>query len=83
VYGTSVNVAFASLNAAVRGSMEQAVPHGYSCKSKFPHSFSYTLRYYIAKKNYFHRFKKNLPIAFATGSPIIENSLKHHQVREA
>jgi hypothetical protein len=56
---TSVDVAVASLNVAVRGAMEQAIPRGYSCKSKFPHWFSYTLRHYIAKKNYFHRrFKK-------------------------
>jgi hypothetical protein len=44
---SSVDVAVASLNAAVRGAMEQAIPRGYSCKSKFPHWFSYTLRYYI------------------------------------
>jgi hypothetical protein len=60
VYKTSsVEVTVASLNAAVRGAMEQAIPRGYSCKSKFPHWFSHTLRYYIAKTNYFHRrFKK-------------------------
>jgi hypothetical protein len=60
VYENScIDAAVASLNAAVRGAMELAVPHGYSCKSKFPSWFSYTLRYYIAKKNYFHRrFKK-------------------------
>jgi hypothetical protein len=56
---TSVDVAVASLNAAVSGAMEQAIPRGYSSKSKFPPWFSYTLRYYINKKNYFHRrFKK-------------------------
>jgi hypothetical protein len=60
VYETSdVDIAVASLNAAVNDAMERAIPRGYSCKSKFPHWFSHTLRYYIAKKNYFHRrFKK-------------------------
>jgi hypothetical protein len=41
---TSVDVAVANHNVAVRGAMEQAIPRGYSCKSKFPHWFSYTLR---------------------------------------
>jgi hypothetical protein len=60
VYETSsVDAAVASLNAAVRGAMEQAIRRDYSCKSKFSHCFSYTLRCYIAKKNYFHcRFEK-------------------------
>jgi hypothetical protein len=78
VYGTSsVDVAVASLNAAVRGAIEQAIPCGYSCKSKFPHWFSYTLKCYFAKKNYFHRrFKKKPPDYFRTGSPITGNLLK-------
>jgi hypothetical protein len=33
---TSVDVAVASLNAAVSGATEYPIPHGYSCKSKFP-----------------------------------------------
>jgi hypothetical protein len=38
VYETSsVDVAVASLNAAVRGAIQQAIPRGYSCKSKVPH----------------------------------------------
>jgi hypothetical protein len=62
VYETSsVDVAVASLNVAVRGAMEQAIPRGYSCKSEFPHWFSYTLRYYTAKKNYFHCYFKKRP----------------------
>jgi hypothetical protein len=49
VYETSsVDVAVQSLNAAVQDAMEQAIPHGYSCQSKFLPWFSYTLRYYIA-----------------------------------
>jgi hypothetical protein len=32
---TSVDVAVASLNAAVRDAMEQSVPHGYKRKNKF------------------------------------------------
>jgi hypothetical protein len=37
VYETSsVDVAVASLNAAVRDATEQANPRGYSCKHKFP-----------------------------------------------
>jgi hypothetical protein len=47
VYETSsIDVAVASLNAAVRGAMEQAIRCGYRCNTKFPHWFSYTLRYY-------------------------------------
>jgi hypothetical protein len=62
VYDTSsVDVAVQSLNAAVPDAMEQAIPRGYSCKSKFPPWFSYTLRYYIAKKNYFHHLFKKKP----------------------
>jgi hypothetical protein len=49
---TSVDTAVASLNAAVRGAVEQAIPRGYSRKSKSPPWFSHTLRHYIAKKNY-------------------------------
>jgi hypothetical protein len=60
VYDTnSVDAAVASLNAVVQDAMEQAIPRGYSKKSKFPHWFSNSLRYYITKKNYFYRrFKK-------------------------
>jgi hypothetical protein len=36
---TSVDTAVANLNDAVRGAMEQAIPHGYSRKSKFPPLF--------------------------------------------
>lgn len=77
VYETSsVDVAVASHNAAVRGAMEKVVPRGYSCKSKFPHWFSYTIKYYITKKNCFHHHFKKKPGYFKTGSPIMENSLK-------
>jgi hypothetical protein len=60
VYETvSVDEAVSSLNATVRDAMEQAIPRSYNQNSKFPSWFSYTLRHYIAKKNYFHRrFKK-------------------------
>jgi hypothetical protein len=37
---TSVDTAVANLNAAVHGAMEQAIPRGYSHKSKFPPWFS-------------------------------------------
>jgi hypothetical protein len=47
---TSVDTAFASLNAAVSGIIEQAIPRGYSRKTKFPPWFSHTLRYFIVKK---------------------------------
>jgi hypothetical protein len=62
VYKASfVDAALASLNAAGRGNVEKAIPRGYSCKSKFPPWFSYNLRCYIDKKNYFHRrFEKKL-----------------------
>jgi hypothetical protein len=82
VYETpSVDVAVASLNGAVRGAMEQAIPCGYICKSKFPHWFSYTLSYYIAKKNYFHcRFKKKPSEYFyhrlAYNRKLVKNTIK-------
>jgi hypothetical protein len=50
--------------------MEQAIPRGYNRKYKFPPRFSNTLKYYIVKKNYFHRrFKGNDRITFMTSSP--------------
>jgi hypothetical protein len=52
---TAVDTAVASLCAAVCGAMEQAISRAYSCRSKFPCWFSYTLRHYIAKKNCLHR----------------------------
>jgi hypothetical protein len=62
IYETnSVERAVASLNAAVHGAMEHAVPRGYSLKSKFPPLFSHTLWYYIANKSYFHRHFKKKP----------------------
>jgi hypothetical protein len=41
---TAVDTAVASLNAAVRCAMEQAIPRGYSPKSNFPPWFSHTSR---------------------------------------
>jgi hypothetical protein len=83
VYETiSVDVAVASLSAA----MEQAIPRGYSCKSKFPAWFSYTLRHYIAKKNYFHRrFKKKPPYyfydRFVFYRKLVKNTIKSYRLR--
>jgi hypothetical protein len=82
VYETSsVDVAVQSLNAAVQDAMEQAIPRGYSCKSKFPPWFSYILRYYIAKKNYFHRRFKKKPSdyfydRFTFYRKLIKNTMK-------
>ncbi|PNF43033.1 hypothetical protein B7P43_G08782 [Cryptotermes secundus] len=61
VYDTSsVDAGAARLSAAVQDAMEQAIPRGFITKSKFPHWFSSSLRYYIRKKNYFYRrFKKH------------------------
>jgi hypothetical protein len=78
---TSVDVAAASLNAAVSGAMEQAIPRGYRCKSKFPPWFPYTLRYYIIKKNYLHlRFKKKpsdyFYDKFAFYRKLVKNTIK-------
>jgi hypothetical protein len=78
---TSIDVAVASLHAAVSGAMEQAVSHGYSCKSKFPPWFAYTLRYYIAKKSYFHRRFKKKPSdyfydRFAFYRKLVKNTIK-------
>jgi hypothetical protein len=58
---TSVDTAVANVNAALRGAMEQAIPRGYSRKSKFPPWFSHTLRHYITKKNYFNCCLKKKP----------------------
>jgi hypothetical protein len=50
VYETSsVDTEVASLNTAVRGAIEQTIPRGYSCKSKFPPWFSSTISYCIEK----------------------------------
>jgi hypothetical protein len=87
VYETSsVDVEVANLNAAVRGAMEQAIPCGYSCKSKFPHWFSYTLRYYMAKKSYFHRRFKKKPFdyfydRFAYYRKLIKNTIKSDRLK--
>jgi hypothetical protein len=55
VYETSsVDIAVASLNAAVRDAMEQVILRGYNRKFEFPFWFSNTLRHYTVKKNYFH-----------------------------
>jgi hypothetical protein len=79
VYKTSVAVAVASLKAAVRGAMEQAISRGYSCKSKFRPWFSNTrtLPYYIFKINYFHlRSSRNGQIDFTTNSLFTESLLQ-------
>jgi hypothetical protein len=82
---TSVDTAVASLNAVVRGAMEQAIPRGYSCKSKFPPWFSHTLRHYIAKKNYFHRQFKKKPYdyfyeRFALYRKLVKSTIKSDRV---
>ncbi|PNF21153.1 hypothetical protein B7P43_G05118, partial [Cryptotermes secundus] len=87
VYETSsVDVAVASLSVAVRSAMEQAIPCGYRYKSKYPHWFSYTLRYYITKKNYFHcRFKKNpsdyFYDRFTYHRKLVKNTIKSDRLR--
>jgi hypothetical protein len=74
---SSVDVVLTSVNTVIGVAMKQAIPRGYSSKSKFSRWFSYTLRYYIVKKNYFHRHFKNKPSDyFNTDSTFIENSLK-------
>jgi hypothetical protein len=87
VYETSsVDVAVVSLNAAVRGALEQAIPCGYRCKSKFPHCFSYTLKNYSAKKKYFHRRFKKKPSeyfyhSFAYYRKLLKNAIKSDRLR--
>jgi hypothetical protein len=63
LYGTtSVSSTAASLNTAVQGTMEQAIPRSIiNCKSKFLHWYSGSL--YIRKKNYFYIPFKN-PVVF-------------------
>jgi hypothetical protein len=87
VYETSdVDIAVASLNAAVNDAMERAIPRGYSCMSKFPHWFSHILRYYIAKKNYFHRRFKKKPNyyfydSFSFYRKLVKNTIKSDRLR--
>jgi hypothetical protein len=54
-----VDSAVASLNAAIREAMEDAIPRGIiNTNWKFPHCYSSSLKHYIRKKNYFYRFLK-------------------------
>jgi hypothetical protein len=83
---TSVDTAVASLNAAVRDAMEDAIPRGYSRKFKFPPWFSHTLRHYIAKKNYFHRRFKMKPSdyfydRFALYRKLVKSTIKSDRLR--
>jgi hypothetical protein len=83
---TSVDTAVASLDAAVRGTMEQAIPRCYNRKSKFPSWFSHTLRHYIAKKNYFHRHFKKKPsdyfyYRFALYRKLVKSTIKSDRLR--
>jgi hypothetical protein len=83
---TSVDAAVASLSAPVLGAMEQAIPRGYSPKSKFPPWFSHTLRYYIAKKNYCHcDFKKKpsdyLYDRFVLYRKLVKNTIKSDRLK--
>jgi hypothetical protein len=77
VYETSsVNVAVTSLSAPVRGAMEQTIPRGYTCKSKFP----------PFKKKYFHRRFKKKPSdyfydRFAFYRKLIKNTIKSDRLR--
>ncbi|PNF41595.1 hypothetical protein B7P43_G11563 [Cryptotermes secundus] len=87
VYETSsVDVAVASLSVALRSAMEQVIPCGYRYKSKYPHWFSYTLRYYITKKNCFHRRFKKKPSdcfygRFAYYRKLVKNTIKSDRLR--
>jgi hypothetical protein len=61
--------------------LQEAIPRGYSCKSKFPPWIYYNLRYYLVKKNYFHhRFKKKLSDyfynRFASYRKLVKNTVK-------
>jgi hypothetical protein len=52
---TSVDDAVTSLNIVFLNAIDQAIPHGFIRKSKFPHLFSSALRYNIWKKDYYYR----------------------------
>lgn len=59
LYETScVDTAVASLSAAVRDAMDQAISRGYNRKKELPPWLSNTVRYYIVKETYFHRHFK-------------------------
>jgi hypothetical protein len=87
VYKTSsVDGAVSSIKVAVSGAMEQAISRGYGCKSKFPHWFSYILRYYIIKKNDFHRRCKRKPSdyfynKFAYYRKLVKNTIRFDRLR--
>ncbi|PNF36765.1 hypothetical protein B7P43_G11156, partial [Cryptotermes secundus] len=81
-----IDIAVASLNAAVRSAMEQAIHCGYRYKSKFPHWFSYNLRHYITKKNDFHHRFKNNPSdyfydRFSYYRKLVKNTIKSDRLR--
>jgi hypothetical protein len=60
-------------NAAVHGAMEQAIPRGYSRKSKFPPWFSHTT---LLRRIISVAIKRNLRITFTTDSLFTGNLLK-------
>jgi hypothetical protein len=72
---SSVDVADASLSAAVRDVTELAITRGYNRKSIFPPWFSNTSMYYIVKKIYFYRLLKKKRITSTTNSRFTENLL--------
>lgn len=61
---TSMNAAVNSLNVAVQCAIDQSLPCGSIRKTKYHSRFSSSLRYYIRKKNCFHKrcSKKNITV---------------------
>jgi hypothetical protein len=62
---SSIDSAVFNLTEAVQDAMEQAIPRIHISKSKFPHWFSGSLKFYIKKKNYFYRrYRKHKSASF-------------------
>jgi hypothetical protein len=72
--------------ASVRDAMEQAIPLGYTLKSKFPPWFSNALRYYNVKEKYFYRRLKKKRSdyfydKFALYRKLVKNTIKYDRLR--
>jgi hypothetical protein len=72
-----VDAAVDSLNAAVHCAMDRPITRGCIKKPKYTSWFSTPLRYYVRKKNYFHKiFKKKNTDFFTINFQNIVNLLQ-------
>jgi hypothetical protein len=83
---TSVDEAVACLSTTVHDAIEKSISYSHARKSKFPPWFSKALRYYIAKKNYYHlRFQRKQTSyhydKFAFYRKLVKHSIKSDRLR--